>query len=366
MSLSCKGCGAKLQTIDARIVGYIDGKHLERGLCQRCFKIKQYSDFHHIELDNSKLISMFDRYDKKSDLLTLVVDLSDLQKTCLLDLATQFVGKRLIVVVNKIDIILRDMRRYDLWEAQISALFSEHHIIVEQFFFVSAKEQLGMKRLIRYYEASPYEEIRVIGCANVGKSSLISALFHDSQQKTVIMPTIFLVPGTTLEELCVPWGDKNVYDTPGIMQRAQLPYYLTPKMIKAVALQKPIKPKIYHVYEPQTFFIGGYVQINVYPEYTNTISFFVSDTVPIHRKKLVSDNTFYEQHRGKLLSPPTSEELANHEKLLLRTSHSFAIAHEKQDIVIAGLGWIAIKEVKTKIEIIAPDGVAVYLQSSLV
>jgi len=366
MSPACKGCGAKLQSEQQDAVGYIDPKHLGRGLCQRCFKIKQYSEVHTVPIDNEKLIQMIEAYDKKRDLLTLVVDLSDIGQTALLELAQTFSGRKLVVVVNKIDIILRDMRHYEMWERHVKALFQGQDIVVDQFFFVSAKAQLGIKRLIDYYETTDYDAIRVIGCANVGKSSLITALLNETGDEPVVLPTIFMSPGTTLEQLRVPWGRKDLYDTPGIMKPTQLSYYLSPKGIKTIALTKAIRPKHYHIYEPQTFFIGGYAQVNVYPAQTNTVSFFVSDTVPIHRKGLVTDNTFYEKHVGALLSPPNKDDLAYNETLLIRAEHRFDLTKGKRDIVISGLGWVAFAKGSTSVQVSVPKELAVYEQAGLV
>jgi len=363
----CRGCGALLQTSDEHAVGYINVRHLENGLCQRCFKIKQYSEFHYVDIDNEALVELVSGYNKEQDLLCLVVDLSDLKGTALLELANTLQGHRLIVVVNKIDIILRAMRRYDLWEAQLKSLFDKHRIVVDAFFFVSAKDQLGIKRLIAYYAASKYDKIKIIGCANVGKSSLITALFNDSElSEQSIMPTVFMTPGTTLQELCVPWKRKYVYDTPGIMQHGQLTYYLSPQAIKSIAISKPIHPKNYHIYEPQTFFIGGYVQVNVYPKTTDTVTFFVHSTVPIHRTKIARDDTFYQRHLGVLLSPPTTADLAQNERLFVRTQHNFELQQKKRDIVIAGLGWVSLKEGGTFVEVFAPEGVHVYEQEAIV
>jgi hypothetical protein len=363
----CKGCGVMLQTTEPEVVGYISVQHLEKGLCQRCFKIKQYSEFHYVDIDNASLVQLISGYDKEKDLLCLVVDLSDLRGTALLELAKSLQGHPLIVVVNKIDIILRQMRRYDLWEAQLASLFETHGIVVEAFFFVSAKAQLGIKRLIAYYEASKYDKIKIIGCANVGKSSLITALFNDSEANTTaVMPTVFMTPGTTLEELSVDWRMKRIYDTPGIMQAGQLTYYLTPQAIKAIALHKPVKPRNYHIYEPQTFFIGGYVQVNVYPKTTDTVTFFIQSNVPIHRTKLARDDTFYQRHVGTLLSPPTTADLARNERLLLRTQHNFALKQQKRDIVVAGLGWLSLKAGGASVEVLAPEGVHVYEQEAIV
>lgn len=362
----CRGCGVMLQTIDVDQAGFIREAHQEKGLCQRCFKITQYSDFQKVDIDNSKLFTMIKNYNPQNNLLTLVVDLTDFVETCLFELAPLLQAYRVIVVVNKIDVILADMRRYDLWEAYLQELFAKHQVVIEQFFFVSAKEMLGVKRLIRYLEQQPLPNIRIIGCANVGKSSLIQALFKDAKIETAILPTIFMTPGTTLEELQIPWQQFMIYDTPGIMKPEQLTYYLPNKMIKEIIIQKPIRPKNFHIYEPQTFYIGGYAQVNILPQDTNSITFFMNNNVTIHRKKYVVDEQFYQKHVGTLLVPPYKDGYQKITALADKQTHQLDITRSKTDVVISGLGWFSIHHKNTMVDIITVKGIKVYTQNSII
>jgi len=362
----CKGCGVALQTSNPKEIGYVLPTHLHTQRCQRCFKINQYSEFQKVDINNEKLFEMIQHYNPQKDVITLVVDLSDLVETCLFELADMLKMHKTIVVVNKIDIILSDMRHYEIWEDYLQNLFDKHGIEVAAFFFVSAKEQLGIKRLIRYFYQLPLHQIRIIGCANVGKSSLIQALFHDSDVPETIMPTIFMTPGTTLEELEIQWGAYKIYDTPGIMKPQQLTYYVKNKDLKEILINKAIKPKNYHIYEPQTFFIAGYAQINVYPKDTNTITFFCANNLPIHRKKITNDDAFFQQHIGELLSPPSLINYRENEQIQKRQLHTMEIKRNKQDVVISGLGWISLNKKEVNLEIITVDGVKVYQQHAIV
>lgn len=366
MKRFCQGCGIQLQSDDPVAPGYVQAEYLTTGLCQRCFKIKQYSDFQKVELDNTKVVELIEKDSAQNELLTLVIDLSDFVETCLFELAASFRSRKLVVVVNKIDILAKDLRHYDLWKTQLMALFTEHDLYVEAFFFVSAKQQLGMRRLIAYYEMQSEQAIKFVGCANVGKSSLIQALFRDTTYEQTVMPTIFMAPGTTLDVLQIPWGTKTLYDTPGVMKPTQLTYYLNVQALKRVSMQRELRPKHYQIYEPQTFFIGGYAQIDLHPETTNTVTFFVPQAVKIHRKKLVQDDAFFQMHQGKLLSPPTKSDLRANEQLLERAKHRFVLERPKRDIVIAGLGWFSVKKAHARVEVYAVAGVHVYEQAALV
>ena|GEM_PF-2345657 len=363
----CKGCGTLLQITNEQTVGYVQKQHLNTGRCQRCFRIKQYSDFQKIDINNQELLVMLERFVQERATILHVIDITDLLGTCLFEMK-HFIGNhKIILVVNKIDVISRKMRRYDIWYDYIQTVFKAQKIPIEEIFFVSAKEILGIRILLEYLEEfENNNEIKIVGNANVGKSSLIQAFFQEQQLDLHDAPTIFATPGTTINELVVPLKTLTVYDTPGIMQPKQLTYHIPTKMLKPVLINNVIKPKNYQIYEPQTFYIGGYVQINIKVRNNNTITFFCSNPLPIHRQKYTDNDEFFLKHYGSLLSPPIAEELTKVPHLLERTSHRFLIKRNKTDIVISGLGWISVNKKAVDIEVIVPKGVYVYKQNALV
>lgn len=72
--------------------------------------------------------------------------------------------------------------------------------------------------------------------------------------------TVSTVPGTTLGLVRFPLGESAfLYDTPGLISRAQISTLLTPEEIKAILPTKRIKPVVYRISPGTTIFIGGYV-----------------------------------------------------------------------------------------------------------
>ena len=78
---------------------------------------------------------------------------------------------------------------------------------------------------------------------------------------------------------------------------------------------------------------------------------YVSNDLQIHRTKLENADTLYENHLGKMLSPPSGESI---EKMPPLVRHEFSIKNEKTDIVISGLGWITIQHPNVVVAVHAP------------
>ena len=73
----CLGCGIELQNNDKTKLGYTT--NIEKSLCERCFRIKNYGDYKSIVKDNDAFISILKNIDKK-DLIVLVMDIFNLPK----------------------------------------------------------------------------------------------------------------------------------------------------------------------------------------------------------------------------------------------------------------------------------------------
>lgn len=73
----------------------------------------------------------------------------------------------------------------------------------------------------------------------------------------------------------------------------------------------------------------------------------------------------YENHKGELLGSPTVAELA---EIPEWTRHSLRVKQgQKQDVFIAGLGWIQVNGMYgALIDVYAPKGVKVMLRDSMI
>ena len=68
----CLGCGAILQNTDKDKEGYV--KDLNKTLCERCFRIRNYSEYKFTNKDNEYYLSILKKIEETNDLVVLVTD----------------------------------------------------------------------------------------------------------------------------------------------------------------------------------------------------------------------------------------------------------------------------------------------------
>lgn len=365
----CQGCGAKMQSTHQDAKGYVLEEQAHKNYCRRCFRIRQYSEFQVIDINNSELYEMISNFVAKKNPILMMIDITDIDGSALFDVAHLFKNYPITIIVNKIDVISKDHRRFDIWDKQIEQSCKKHNILIQDIFFVSSKDILGIQRVVDYLEYNfKNQDIRIIGSANVGKSSFVQALIDEEVVKSNELqqtPLVFSTPGTTLGILEIPCKQFTIYDTPGVMQPKQLTYHITQKMLKFVTFNKMVRPRNYPIYEDQQYFIGGYACITAKTEVTNSLTFFFNPMLPIHRRKPIDSDEFYRTHVGELLAPPFKEDIKELPSLLEWETHTFEIERDKTDIVISGLGWISVNQSDITITVQTIKGVLVYTKNAL-
>ena len=96
MIKKCLGCGVLLQTIDINKEGYVD--NIEKEVCERCFKLKNYGEYKEVTLNNDTYRQILMDIPKDS----LVVYLTSLLNINL-DYIKEF--KNVIIVLTKKDLL---------------------------------------------------------------------------------------------------------------------------------------------------------------------------------------------------------------------------------------------------------------------
>lgn len=261
-NLKCIGCGTTLQYSQLNTQGYVPGKklqqliqqiktcsdkeHVQPPICQRCFYLKHYNT----ALDTTLLPDEYKvhlSYLKDQRALVLcIVDVTDIPSSIFPEL-NAILGTQctVYIVANKID-LLPDMNRkslnrlkdYILKEFAKSLVDKEdggakpqkrcghpdqsgthngQDTEVTQVLFVSAKTNRGVDELTEKIveDWGNRGDVYLVGCTNVGKSSLFNHLLHSlcgaepGQLKTISnvsapSPTISHWPGTTLGRISFP------------------------------------------------------------------------------------------------------------------------------------------------------------------
>jgi ribosome biogenesis GTPase A len=158
-------------------------------------------------------------------------------------------------------------------------------------------------------------------------------------------------------------------DTPGLINRGQLTSKLTPEELRDVIPTKPINAITLRVTEGKCVLIGGLATIELVEGLPFFFTFFISNNIKLHPTDSERAHDFVDRHIGSLIFPPaTKERLAD---LGPFESHEMVVEgdswkHSLTDIVIAGLGWIAVTGTgKCKVKVTVPTGTGVTLRSSL-
>lgn len=366
--LHCAGCGIQIQSEDKAKPGFTPKSALSRDviICQRCFRIKHYNEVAPVDMNDDDFLRILNGIGGTESLVVMVVDIFDFQGSWLRGLP-RFVGDNPILLVgNKVDLLPANIntnrvRNWIQHEAKELGLRAQDVVLV------SAAKGIGIDQLLaRIGEYRKGRDVYIVGVTNVGKSTLINRIIHDYGSADMEITTSPF-PGTTLDKIEIPLEDgRFIYDTPGIINRDQIGHMVTPEDLQKISPRSRIKPKVYQLDDKQTLFLAGLARIDFVRGEHQPFVVYVANDLYIHRTKLQNADEVMSKHHGELLSPPTGE--AVQQQLPAFTRHTLRVeAKGPQDIVISGLGWIALQgKYPAIIEVHVPKGVGVGLRKGLI
>ncbi len=362
----CMGCGAVIQSEDETKIGYVPKQALQREtvICQRCFRLKHYNELQDVPLDDDDFLQILHDIGQQEALVVKIVDIFDFNGSWISGIH-RFVGNNPILLVgNKVDLLPKSVKHHKLiqWMKATARNWGLNPLDV---FLISAEKGHRVKELgekIERYRNG--KDVYVIGCTNVGKSTLINQLIKlfGKVGRDVITTSKF--PGTTLDLIEIPFeDDRSLYDTPGIINHEQMAHFVAEEELKMITPKKEIKPKVFQLNERQSLFFGGLSRFDYLKGGSRKphVCYFANDLY-IHRTKFEKADALYEAQKGNLLVPPLQE---NRDKLPKLIKHEFAIAPEKTDVVFSGLGWVTL-EGRALVAAYAPEGVEVSIRKSLI
>lgn len=323
----CIGCGALLQDNDCNKEGYI--KDINKELCNRCFRIRNYGEYEISNKTNADYIPILKEIDKTNDLVVLVLDLFNVQN---IDNICEYLNNDILLVLTK-----RDVMPSSLYEEKLLNYFNHRNIIDKV--IISSKKNYNFDELI--YKINKYKKSKnayIVGYTNSGKSTMINKLMKDySNNESKI--TTSIMPSTTLNTIEIVLNENlNLIDTPGLLLNDSIYDKVNVQELKKIIPNKEIKPTIYQVKVPQTIIVDKYLRIDVNPH--NDIVLFFSNNLNIDRK---FKNTSF---------------LMDEQKIELEVN-------DNHDIVINGLGFIKVKK-KCKIIIYTLKDIKVFIRPSLI
>lgn len=335
MSNICKGCGVVLQQDDSKKIGYtpkVDGEY-----CQRCFRIRHYDDVVISMKQGIDSDAVLQKIQEKDALVLWVVDLFDFEANMLPGINRHLLGKDIIMVATKRDLLPSTVGDEKLIQFMMSRL-KDLGVIVQGIVVCGdlikhANKEYNDSIMEVEYAIEHYRKTRdvvVMGMANAGKSTLLNAMCDSSDLTTSRHP------GTTLDVNEIQRDGYKLYDTPGLTRMDSMLTHIEDSLLKTIIPLKPLKARVYQLHESQTISLGGLVRLDLIGcKKVSCVAYF-SDRLSLHRSKQEKANQLWSEHMGELLSPTFVENYTDMEVYELHH------VKEKIDVVIHGLGWFCI------------------------
>lgn len=319
----CKGCGVELQTEYPKFAGYALNNTQE--YCQRCFRLTHYGDLNKLESEvilNDQIIDMYRNYNE--DIFVLIIDAFDFLCLDSDDLLDIYKDKKIILVINKIDLLprsIKDEKMEDLFRNVLSKCNNSNIINC----LLTYKNDFSFNDL--FFEAlkeTNKNRFIFVGRVNAGKTTIINKLLKSNDL------TVSTYPGTTISSNEVECNCYTFVDTPGLIDESSLINKLNRKDIKELIPSKCVKPKIFQLYDSESYIIEGLIRIDIVPKRNASIAFNVKNELDVHRAKLINATNYIDKHKNEFKL-----------KLLPLKEHKYAI-NKDSTFYIKGLGFIRI------------------------
>lgn len=268
----CIGCGVQLQTEEKNQLGYTT--NIEKKLCERCFRIRNYGEYKTVTKSNEEFINILKNINNTKDLVILVIDIFNLNKN--LDVIKQNIKNDILLVLTKRDILPKSTHDEKLLE-----YIDDYKLNIKDKIVISSNKNYNFDKLyelINRYKTS--KNVYVVGYTNAGKSTMINKLIYNYSDNTDEITTSIL-PSTTLNEINIKINDDlNIIDTPGVLIEKNFYNILNGKELKKIIPKKEIKPLSYQAKEKQYILIDKYAYLET--ENMNIV-LFMSNSLNIKR-----------------------------------------------------------------------------------
>ena len=351
--MKCIGCGIKLQNVDSKLLGYVRSDVMtdmgEETYCERCYQIIHHGLKYEPTITNKDYYNKIDVIKDKKAIVVLVVDVLNLFTSFIPKLSVHIGDNPVIIVVNKIDVIPKDIHLKRIEEV-VQSIADKEKINIRNICLISAKKETNveqvMKKIIRIKEEYFYKkrfkitDTYVLGCASTGKSTFLNAVKKFYNIKTPKLTTASQYQ-TTLDFIKIPIDENNyLIDTPGFINYHSYGAYLNDESMSRITPKNYLKPRTFQLHTSQAIFVGGLAEIDFLEGEKINASFYVSSEVVIHRTKLDNVDNLYPSRVVDLLSPPCSIE--EFEKIKETKVVHFRINSGAYDVTIAGIGFVHI------------------------
>ncbi len=350
-NVKCQYCN-QILTTEIDKIGYATKINSSNPICQRCFRLLNYN-----ELINSNDISnLINSQLKTLDLsmnisIANIIDITNLDNSIYKDLISY--QNKVIFIVNKIDYLPLSCN----WENVkifIKRKLNNFGFNDPKIFLISINNKSSIKRLYKYLSLNyTFKKILFLGKTNVGKSSLINELckLDGSIPKTLVSA----YTNTTINFKQIKFDKFTIIDSPGVIDNSNICNYLSPKDIKKIVLNKPIRPRNYFLDINQTIMIEKIAFISYLVGKKTNFTFYCSNDIKLNRIKTnnLERNLFNQKDSVKYIQYIDTYEWFEYEfKLEI---------NKKYNLSIVGIGLISINFGAQLVKIKVRKDVGVFL-----
>ena len=257
MNRKCMGCGNILKDDE-----------LEHNICNRCFRLKHYGEYHVTNKDNSDYSKIINNIDSND----LVIYVTSLINLTIMDLSK---FKNVIVVLTKRDILPKSVKDNKIID------YVKNHYNFKDIEVISSIKNYNLDNLISKIEKYNKKKVYLIGNTNSGKSTLLNKLIENYSESDIDITTS-MYPSTTLDTIEVKIKDIEFIDTPGIIDNGSVINYIDYKMLKKITPKKEVKPRTYQIKGKGSLVIEDLVRID-YETNDNSMTIYIANSVNIIR-----------------------------------------------------------------------------------
>lgn len=257
MNRKCMGCGNILKDDE-----------LEHNICNRCFRLKHYGEYHVTNKDNSDYLKIINNIDSDD----LVIYVTSLLNLTIMDLSK---FKNVIVVLTKRDILPKSVKDNKIID------YVKNHYNFKDIEVISSIKNYNLDNLISKIEKYNKKKVYLIGNTNSGKSTLLNKLIENYSESDIDITTS-MYPSTTLDTIEVKINDIEFIDTPGIIDNGSVINYIDYKMLKKITPKKEVKPRTYQIKGKGSLVIEDLVRID-YETNDNSMTIYIANSVNILR-----------------------------------------------------------------------------------
>ena len=257
MNRKCMGCGSILKDDE-----------LEHNICNRCFRLKHYGEYHVTNKDNSDYLKIINNIDSDD----LVIYVTSLLNLTMMDLSK---FKNVIVVLTKRDILPKSVKDNKIID------YVKNHYNFKDIEVISSIKNYNLDNLISKIEKYNKKKAYLIGNTNSGKSTLLNKLIENYSESNINITTS-MYPSTTLDTIEVKIKDIMFIDTPGIIDNGSVINYIDYKMLKKITPKKEVKPRTYQIKGKGSLVIEDLVRID-YETNDNSMTIYIANSVNILR-----------------------------------------------------------------------------------